>query len=132
MQTISRDRIQEELAVLGVLYPAAMIGPTEIVLLLDAWEADLGHLTEQQFLDAVAEYRRNNKFFPCTADILEAHDIVSAKEPVKPKLVALPQVERPANHASVNKVVQLANTIRRRNPNMSFCEASRRARKGIA
>ncbi|WP_281761838.1 hypothetical protein [Pseudodesulfovibrio nedwellii] len=59
-----------------------------MLVLLDDWIEDLGHLTESQFLAACVEHRRNSKFFPCIKDIIDAHAVVVDREP-KPKLLAL-------------------------------------------
>ena len=67
-----------------------MIGPAQVKLLQSDWLEDLGHLTEKQFLSAVANYRRKNRFFPCTADILGSHAELEAMKPRKPHLQMLP------------------------------------------
>lgn len=67
-----------------------MIGPAQVLVLLEDWIEDLGHLTTEQFLAAVREYRQHKKFFPCTADILDAHDALKQVERPKRNLVALP------------------------------------------
>ncbi|WP_281762233.1 hypothetical protein [Pseudodesulfovibrio nedwellii] len=59
-----------------------------MLVLLDDWIEDLGHLTEAQFVAACTEHRRNNKFFPCVKDILDAHAAVVDREP-KLRLLAL-------------------------------------------
>lgn len=126
---ISSDRMLEEIAVLALNYPAAMMGPDEIAALLPIWEADLGHLSERLFLEAVAEYRRSHRFFPCTAEILEAAKAVENRRMPKGKLLTLPLGERPEDYTRTNRVVQLVVNLRRRNPRLGFAEAGRLARE---
>lgn len=106
-----------------------MIGPAQILILLEDWGEDLGDLTEDQFAAACVEHRRNSKFFPCTADIIEAHKVVSSRESVKPRRLALDRGPRPADFDQTKKVIQLLDEIKKNNPNMSYSDAHKLARK---
>lgn len=87
-------------------------------------------MTEKQFLDAVKEHRKGSKFFPCTKDIFDAHNIVRERVPVREDLMALPST-KPINRDNVNKLTSMVHNIRKNNPNISYSDAYKKAKSVI-
>lgn len=60
-----------ELKRLSFAYPNSPKLDDELVILADLWVEDLGHLPEQDFLEAIRRHRKQSRFFPTPSELLE-------------------------------------------------------------
>lgn len=58
----------------------------------ELWIEDFSHISEEIFLKAIQAYRRQSKFFPTVADILECYQEVVRNIP-KPIALEEPHIE---------------------------------------
>ena len=63
--------ITSEVAKLSIFYPYPQRGAEELEVLSTMWMKDLAELSNEEFCAAVAHWRRSERYWPTSADLLE-------------------------------------------------------------
>lgn len=91
MKNLTHKIIAQELLKLSANYPNPKTND-ELQILSEMWLEDLSHISKEIFLKATQAHRRQSRFFPTVADILECYQTVVRNTP-KPLALVEPHIE---------------------------------------
>lgn len=91
MKNLTHKIIAQELLKLSANYPNPKTND-ELHILSEMWLEDLSHISEEIFLKATQNHRRQSRFFPTLADILECYQEVVRNTP-RPIALEEPHIE---------------------------------------
>ncbi len=101
--------IQRELMKLTIAFPYPERGDAELKILADMWAEDLEELSDQDLQHRIREYRKSNKFFPTSSDILSLQPAPRYHEqralPEQPRRLTEEDIER--NKRGIKKILRL-------------------------
>lgn len=75
MDRLTLRLVENEIQKLAIFYRDSR-SDADLVVLSKMWMEDIGHLSASDFKDSVRRVRSLSKWFPTTADILDAHRII--------------------------------------------------------